>query len=244
MSIFGNLTNDGLEESQDRLGGFSRLESDAYLGKIKMAYHGKSAGGAQFIALTVGYGEGFKNEYRETIYITNKKGENFFVEDGKKKPLPGFTTIDDICFMITEKHLNQQASDEKVVNIYDYEQKKEMPKSVPVLVELLDGEVTLGIIKQTVNKQVKSGNEYVDTDETRDENFIDKVFHHPSNLTMVEAKKGGQTAAFYGAWVEKNRGITRDKTKKNTQGGKPGRPGVPPTAGAGAGQGKSLFARG
>ena len=248
MSLFGNLTNDGLEEAQDRLGGFSRLESDAYLVKIKMAYAGQSSGGARSITLIVGHGEGFKDEYRETLYITNRKGENFYVDGEKKKqPLPGFTTIDDLCQMVTNKPLAQQATEEKMVNVYDPDQKKEMPKAVPVLVELLGGEVILGIIKQTVTKQVKQGDTYVDSDETRDENVIEKVFHHPSQLTVVEAKKGVQTAAFYGAWVEKNRGNTVDKTKKKgaAQGGKTGKPGMPPIAGAsgGAQKGASLFAR-
>lgn len=248
MSLFGNLTNDGLEEAQDRLGGFSRLESDAYLSKIKMAYAGQSSGGARSITLIVGTGEGFKDEYRETIYITKKTGENFYVDDQKKKqPLPGFTTIDDICQMVTSKPLAQQATEEKMVNVYDPDAQKELPKSVPVLVDLLGGEVILGIVKQTVTKQVKQGDTYVDTNETREENVIEKVFHHPSNLTVAEAKKGAQTAAFYGAWVEKNKGQTRDKTNKKgaAQGGKTGKPGMPPIAGAsnGAAKGASLFAR-
>lgn len=247
MSLFGNLTNEGLEEAQDRLGGFSRLESDAYLGKIKMAYAGQSAGGARSITIIFGHGENAKEEYRETVYITNKKGENYYLDgDKKKQPLPGFTTVDDLCQMITGKPLSQQASEEKMVNVYDADQKKEIPKSVPVLTELLGGEVILGIVKQTVTKQVKQGDVYVDSNETRDENVIEKVFHHPSKLTVAEAKKGVQTAAFHDAWVEKNKGNTRDKTSKGGAGAvKTGRPGIPPTAGAsnGAAKGASLFAR-
>ena len=41
-NIFGNLTTEGLEESQDRLGGFRVLDTDAYTGVIKAAYAGKS----------------------------------------------------------------------------------------------------------------------------------------------------------------------------------------------------------
>lgn len=247
MSLFGNLTNDGLEEAQDRLGGFSRLETDAYLGKIKMAYAGKSPGGAQSITIIFGHGDGAKEEYRETIYITNKQGENFYVDNDKKKqPLPGFTTIDDICQMISGKPLAQQSHEEKMVNVYDVDQKKEIPKSVPVLVELLGGDVILGIVKQLETKQVKQGDVYVDSAETRETNVIEKVFHHPSKLTVAEAKKGVQTAAFYTAWVEKHKGQTRDKTKKAAGGVKTGKPGMPPIAGAasnGAAKGASLFAR-
>lgn len=246
-NIFGQLTDNGLEETQDRLGGFSRLESGAYLGKIKMAYAGQSASGARSVTLIFGHGEGAKDEYRETVYITNKAGENFYLDNDKKKhPLAGFTIIDDLCQVMTGKPLAQQTTDEKVVNVYDSDAKKELPKSVPVLVELLGGDVTLGIIKQTVIKQVKQNGVYVDTNETRDDNNIDKVFHFPSNLTVVEAKKGVQAATFYGAWVEKNTGVTRDRTKKaGNPGVKAGRPGMPPIANAasGAAKGASLFGR-
>ena len=245
-NIFGNLSNDGLEEATDRLGGFSRIESDAYLGQVKMAYAGQSAGGARSITLIFGHGEGFKDEYRETVYITNKKGENFYLDtDKKKQPLAGFTIIDDLCQVTSGKPLAQQATEEKVVNVYDSEAKKELPKSVQVLTEILGIEVSLGVIKQLVTQQEKnSAGVYVDSDKTREENVIDKVFHHPSNMTVVEAKKGATSATFYGSWVEKNKGKVRDKTGgKKGAGGNAGKPGAPPVAGAGAAKGASLFAR-
>ena len=35
MSVFGNLTNDGLEETNDRLGGFNVRDTNAYEATIK-----------------------------------------------------------------------------------------------------------------------------------------------------------------------------------------------------------------
>ena len=49
MGIFKNLNTEGLEQAEDRLGGYSPLETDAYTGEIKMAYAGKSDGGAMKI---------------------------------------------------------------------------------------------------------------------------------------------------------------------------------------------------
>ena len=245
MSIFGNMTTEGLEQSEDRLGGFKRFESGAYTGKIKAMYAGKSASGAQNVTVIADFPEG---EYRETFYITNSKGENFFLnkdDKTKKVPLPGFTIIDDICLMTTDKPLAQQMTEDKMVNVYDPETKKELPKSVPMLMEPLGKEITFGILKQLEFKQVKdsSGN-YVDSDETREINLVDKVFHHPLRLTTAEARAGKQTAEFYGAWVERNKGVTRDKTKgkASNQGGKSGRPGgPPPQANGGAQKSPSLF---
>lgn len=248
-NMFGNLTTDGVEESQDRLGGFRVLETDAYTGTIKAAYAGKSANSnSQSVTIILEHDGG---EYRETFWVTNKNGENFYVDardNNKKKPLAGFTHIDDICLVTTNKGLSQQATEDKVMNIYDPDQKKELPKSVPMLVELLGKKVTLGILKELRNKQAKDGNGvYQDTADSREENSTDKVFHFPSNLTVVEARKQIQTPTFYGAWVERNRGQTRDRRSikdgaAGGQAGRTGRPGgAPPTAQGGAAKTTSLF---
>lgn len=226
---FGGLNSTGLEETQDRIGGGYILDTGAYDAKIKLAYAIESAGGAKGVSLVADIGG---KEYRETVYVTNKQGENFFLnrdDKSKKVPLPGFTTIDDMCLCATEKPLNEQGIEEKVVNVYDYDQKKEMPKSVPVLVDLIGQEVTLGIVRSTENKSVKDGNGvYQPTAETREVNHIDKVFHTPTKLTMVEARNGKTEGEFYGKWTDKNTGVTQDRRKiKDGEGGAPGRPGRP-----------------
>lgn len=240
MSLFGNLTTEGLEENQDRLGGYSPLETDVYAGKIKVAYAGQSAKGAHFVTVLADFGG---REYRETIYVTNQKGENFFVskdKDKKKVALPGFTTIDDLCQVTTDKTLSQQDSEEKMVNIYDPDLKKEVPKSVPVLVELTGKDILVAIKKTMVDKTVKEGDEYVPTGESRDENSIEKVFHPTLRVSVVEAKEG-KDAAFIDAWIERNKGKTFDK-RQNKGDVKQGRPGSTsaPTSGNGTAR-KSLF---
>ena len=102
--------------------------------------------------------------------------------------------------------------------------------------------VILGIIKSVVDKNVKndSTGEYEPSGETREENTIEKVFHHPSKVTVVEAReaqKAGRDAeaTFYDKWVEKNKGVTRNKAKgASGNGGNSGRPGGgAPQAGGG-----------
>ena len=248
-NLLGNLTTEGLEESQDRLGGFRVLESGPYLMTIKAAYLGKSAtSNAQSINIVAAAEDG--TEYRETFWITNKNNENFYVDqnDGnKKKPLAGFTHIDDLCLVTTNKPLAQQSAEEKVINVYDPEQRKELPKGVQMLVELLGQKATFGVVKEIRNKQAKDDSgSYVDTADTREVNATDKIFHYPSNLTTVEARKGIQQAAFYGSWVERNKGKDRDrrsiKDGQNGQAGRAGRPGGnPPKAGDAAVKTNSLF---
>jgi hypothetical protein len=245
--MFNNLKSDGLEQSEDRLGGGFILDTDAYDTTIKLAYGIESTQGAKGVVLVTEVGG---REYRETIYVTNRAGENFFLnkdDKTKKVPLPGFTVIDDICLCATGTSLSEQPVEEKTVKIYDYDEKKELPKSVPVLVELLGKPVTLGIFKNLENKSVKQGNDYVPTAETRLTNNIEKVFHTETKLTTAEARQGMSAGEFYDKWVERNKGVERDRrTLKEGEAGKSGRPGGPPQAGgaaAGAAPKKSLFGK-
>lgn len=258
MSVFGNLKSEGLEETQDRIGGFQVRETDAYLGTIKAAYAGASAGGARNVSVILTMPDG--GEYNETIYVTKKTGENWFhpkdkdgkLDTTKKVPLPGFAVINDICIVTTGKELFEQDSEEKIVKIFDYEERKELPKSVPMLIELIGQKFYAGIVKQTVDKSEKDdAGDYQPTGDTREENTIEKVFHHPTMLTVNEARlaqegKGpAENELFFGKWVEKNKGKTRDKSTKGADGAKTGRPGSGAAPQAGATQKKttSLFGK-
>ena len=248
MSLFKNLTTAGLEETEDRTGGFAAINADLYTATIKMAYHSVAKSGANAINLVFDIGS---REYRETIYITNKKGENFFLnkEDKTKKvPLPGFTVVDDICLCATEQPLSEQESEDKVVKLYDHEAKKELNKTVPVLTGLLGKQVGIGVIKSLENKNVlnETTGLYEPTAETREVNSIDKVFHVPTNLTMVEVRNGVEEAVFFAGWVERNKNQIRDK--RAIKDGAAGRPtsgraaSTAPVAGATT-ERKSLFGK-
>jgi len=228
-AMFKNLTTDGLEEAEDRLGGgFGPLETDIYTGTIKAMYAGQADSGAQSVTILVDI-DG--REYRETLYVTNKKGENFWVNEkagNKRMPLPGFTTVNDICLVASGKPLCEQDSEDKVVMVYDSEARKELPKTVPMLTDCVGATITLAIQKVLENKSKKEGNAYVDTTETRESNQIEKVFDTDSRLTVVEATNGATEAAFHDAWLEKNKGQTRDKrtVKDGGNAGTAGRPGA------------------
>lgn len=233
MSLFENLkVTDDMEKTEDRIGGnYGAIDTDIYTGKVKMAYAGQSAGGARNVTLIMAGGDFGDREYRETVYVTNRKGENFYEKDGKKNQLPGFTQINHLCQVTVGKELHEMVGEDKMVNVYDPEQKKEMPKSVPVLVELLGQEVSLAIVRSTENQTEKdsSGNYVPKSDgSTRDVNNIDKVFHTATRMTIHEAqakqKDDSVQPEFWDKWVERNKGQTRDKTTKNA-GGTAGRPG-------------------
>lgn len=235
MNPFQNLSNDGLEAASDRLGGnFGTIDTDVYTGTIKAAYAGKSQGGAHSITavldITVG---GQKREYKETIYVTNRQGENFYpdkTDANKKQPLPGFTTANDLALLSTGLGLNQQEFEERVINVYDPAQSKEVPTKVQMAVSMVGKPISVAIIRETKLKQVKDNNgNYVDNTngETRDENRIDKVFHAESGRTVSEVTRKLEKGEFIEQWREKNKGVTRDKTKGKAGEVKQGMPGMP-----------------
>lgn len=240
---FGNLNNDGMEEDQDRLGGgFQARNSGAYDLKIKAMYAGVSDGGAKNVSLIL---EDEKGEYRETVYVTNKKGENWFLnkdDKSKKVPLPGFTTIDHLCKLATGHALADQEWEEKTIKLYDFDAKKELPKAVMMCVSMLGNPITVGLVQTKKNKGVKQADgSYEDGPEERIEVNINKVFHTETKLTVVELENSKTEAEFYPEWVKKNTDIVIDKrTIKDGQAGKVA--GAPQAAGAtGTAPKKSLF---
>lgn len=211
--LFGKLTTDKLEQAEDRLGGAQPLESGIYDAVVKMAYAGESARGAAFVTVIFDING---RELRSTQYVTKATGENYYADknDPKKKhPLPGFTVINDLCLLTTGEELSDQNTEEKLVKIYDFETKKEVPTEVPVLVDLLNKEIKVGLVREIVwkTKRDDSGN-WVDTNETRMQNEIDKLFHHETMKTVVEYRQEVETPEFYNAWKERNTGRDRDRT--------------------------------
>lgn len=243
--LFGNLTStDNMEEAQDRVGGFQPLAADAYKAKIKMAYAIESAKGANGVVILADVNG---QEHRETVWVTNRNGENFFKdkEDPSKKiPLPGFTTVDDLCLLATGEGLGDQDAETKKVKIYDPQERKEVPTDVPVLVNLLGKEVVLGLLHKKEFKQEKddSGN-FSDTDKVREYNEIDKVFHPETLRTVNEYRHEIETPDFHKAWVERNKGKVRDKTQGGSSGGTSGS-GRPNAANSDNAPKKKLFGKG
>jgi len=104
--------------------------------------------------------------------------------------------------------------EKKTIKIYDPELKKEMPKEVPVLLDLLGEDITCGVLKQVVDKTSKNASgEYVPTGETREVNEIDKFFRTSDKLTIAEIVAESTEATFYNKWVEKNKGKVVNKAK-------------------------------
>lgn len=232
MSIFSNLNTENMQEQKDVLGGgYTPLESGIYPAKIKSIYittSKRNAMAANVIADIDG------KEYREQLWITNSEGKPYYVskQSGEKIALPGYTILNDICLCTTGKELKEIDAEPRTFKIYDMEAKKELPKEVPTIIELQDAVVDLGIIHEIVDKTVKNANgAYVPSGETREQNVIAKVFHSGTHKTVNEAREGKTEAEFYNKWLEKNKGVTRNRAKgKSADAGTAGAPQKPAAA--------------
>lgn len=212
MSFFGNVKEDSQAKPlEDRVGGFQPLESGVYKGKISMAYGLKSQRGAMGVRIeTTLQVDGKPRKYTQTYWVTNAKGETTYEDkNGQKHYLAGFNHVNAICHLLLNKSLNQLATEEKTIQIGD------KLEPVPVITELLDKPLALGILKVRQNKQVKSGNEYVPTEEEQFVNDVDYVFNE-DGLTHLEWKNGKEEPEFIFKWKEANvgEGKYRDKYKE------------------------------
>ena len=213
MSLLKNLkTDDSIAAAKDTLGGGGPLESGLYLSTITLAYITKSTGGA--LGLVLNAKTDTNREIRQTLWMTNKQGQNYYERDGQKNYLPGFIIANSIALLSVGQELSDLDTETKVVNVYSYEAKAEVPTKVDMVMDLLGKQVYIGLIKQTVDKTQKNdAGAYVPTGDTREENDIDKIFRASDMKTEAEIRAQAEEAAFAVTWKAKWTGVTRNKAK-------------------------------
>ena len=219
MSLLASLTTDtSIADEKDSIGsGYAPLDSNLYPAKIDLAYLTKSAGGAMALNLTLSTED--KREIRQQLWMTSgtaKGCKNFYLDkDGQKQYLPGFIHANALALLTIGKEISQVDTEQKVINLYSAEAKAEVPTPVEMLTDLLGKEILVGLIKQTVDKNVKdaAGN-YVPSGETREENEIDKFFRASDRKTTAEIRAQVPEAVFADTWAKKWVGQTKDKVSK------------------------------
>lgn len=212
-NLFGNAAAElqGAEKEKDVLGGRSLLPTDVYEGSIEVAYLTKSTKGASAFNFVINING---KKIRDQIYVTNREGGVTYPKDGKKYPLPGYSLVNALCKLTIGKEIPNLTFEKKLVKLYDFTQKKEVPTEVDVAVELTGEAVKLGIelVKENKNAQDQTG-AYVPTAEVREFNSITRVFHTKTNQTVSEYDTQAP-AEFMTLWLNEFKGKPRDKTIK------------------------------
>lgn len=230
-------TGEQISDGGDFLGGYNAWESNLYACTIAEAYFTCSSSGAKCLNVT------FKNddnkELKQQFWMTTNKAKGckayFVTKQGDKNFLPGFVAATHLALLTSGKELKQLVLENKFVKIYNSEQKKEVPTEVPMCVEMLGKQVTLGVIKRIVDKTKDSntvdaqGNKvYLPTGETRTENEVVKIFRTRDRMTVTEIRAKAEKAEFADKWLEKWKDQVEDRsTKGGTVNGNSGAPGAP-----------------
>ena len=227
MSLLTALSTDSsIKDETDSVGSGGPLDSDLYLGTVTLPYINKTKSGAMALNLTLKTNDG--RDVRQTLWVTGgdaKGNKNYYEKDGKKNYLPGFIHANALALLTTGKEISELDTEEKVVKIYSFEAKSEVPTKVNMVMDLLNKEIAFGLIKQTVDKNVKSDSgEYVPSGETRDENEIDKFFRASDLKTTSEIRAKEEEATFVNTWKAKWQGQTRNRAKGSKGAGTSGMP--------------------
>jgi len=241
MNMFAGMTSNNQVEEDVLGGGFTPLASDIYPHTIEYAYGIQSTKGAKGVVLSL---KGADNKtVRETIYVTNRAGGNTYVDkkSGENRQLPGFALINSLCILAAGKELGELEPSEKQVMAWNPEAKKELPKAVPMFMELVGKQINTGLLKVVEDKTKQVGNDYVPTGEFRDINQISKFFEAGTMKTIGEKIKNTD-AVFHTQWLEKNKGQTINKSKYDaakhgTAGAPATTPQAAPQTGVGGGSG-------
>jgi len=237
--LFGDLKTDNLEEQQDRMGGGGFiLETGIYPATVKYAYAEQSRSSKSMgivCSFEIEKPDGSTQEYRETFWVKNRNGDNSYEdkrEKGKFHPIPGMAMADALCFLTTGMGLKEQEFEPRTWNIYNFDEKKEMPTEKDTMVDVVGKQIGLAIVKELHNGQEKdSEGKYADVaGKDREKNSIEKMFDPETGRTLTETREGIEEAVYIPRWAEKNTGKeARDRRSIKTSG---------PAAGAGTGSPK------
>ena len=226
------------EVEDDFIGGGGVLDTDIYPAVIKYAYIGKAANSDarnMTLSLTIN-----GKEVSRQIWMTNRKGDVTYQDkkSGEEKNLPGYNQVNSLCMLLCSKEVGDMDVEEKILNLYDFDAKKELPQTVECFTELHGLPLQVAIQRVTVdkNKKNESTGEYEPTGETRDENEFIKFFPEDRLVTISEVahyikslggdfeeilndgdlpkavSKMEEDGAYATTWLEKNRGQTWNKS--------------------------------
>jgi len=244
-NIFANKKSVKSEKVEDDfIGGGGVLDTDIYLATVKYAYLGKAANSdARNLTLSLMING---KEVTKSIWMTNRNGDVTYKDkrSGEEKNLPGYNQVNGLAMLLLSREIGELDVEEKTLNLYDFDAKKELPQAVDCFVELHGLELQVAVQRQTVDKNAKneSTGNYEPTGETRDENEFVKFFPAERLVTISEVAQfvkslGGDFNEVLGdgeiakaianmeddgdyaaKWLEKNRGNVWDKSKGKSEG--------------------------
>lgn len=226
MSIFDKVDDSKFTKDDDIVGGFSPLETDIYTGKIKLVYMGQSNKGAECATIVLDING---KELRETVYLSSapvpakdgkpaQEAKYFYKKNDKEYPMPGLRILMDMCELSVGKAFKEvgKSVSDKLVKVYDFEQKKEIPKNVPVITDLLDKPIMVAV------KYIQEP-KYNDPNKIISKNEISKIFDPITGKTLTE-KIENKEPSFKDEWLKQWKGNIVKRKSNSSNNKKKGSP--------------------
>jgi len=144
-----------------------------------------------------------------------KGNKTYYTKDGVNRPLPGYAAANSLCIAANGETLaeNMKQIEKKTIKIYDFKEKKDMPKERPVLMGLLNKSITVAVHQMIEDKNEQNAKgDWVASGKTRTKNEC-KFFGNAEGKSSEEIL-AGDDATIFDKWAEKNTGKVIDKSSK------------------------------
>lgn len=218
MNLASLKTDSSIQDDTDTLGGSQRIEvSDIYNLTIDYAYFDTSPHGS--MALKLQFTSDTGKKHQQALWMTgrtDKGGNNYYTQkNGERRYLAGFSLANDIALLTVGSEIGDLETQEKMVKLWDYDAKAEVPTKVPMYAELVGKKITAGMLRATVDKNTRQDDgSYVNQGETEEKVELHKVFRARDRLTRTEIVAEETESVFLGKWIEKHKGTIADKAPK------------------------------
>ena len=232
--MFQNLKRDSsIQDNSDDIPAPASgiLGSAVYPAVIDVAYTTKSSKDTTGIVFHFKLENG--RDFKTTLWVMSATGEYKWEKDGRSGYWPGFLLFDEISTIVTGKSCDLlNPPEDKIINIWNYQERKEKPTEAKVLTELQGGKINLAILAQ-------KRDHWEDSSKWVEQNELDKVFT-PEGLSVNEKQSGATEGTIQTRWEDRFQFDVADRRKQSKNGEKFVRQ-VQTPAGQGAEPSKSLF---
>lgn len=216
MNIDFNPEESNFEEQGDYTPRMT-IPTDVYKVKIIQNYLLESSAGSMGLALLLQREDG--SEYKETFYFSTRKDKEgkvsyYYNKNGKTFLLPGFTTLNDMLYILTKgaTHPGNITIKEEEVLVYNYDAKADLYEKHSVIQELKGKTILVLIDEINKNKDVKTDAGYKPSNEEEVINEINK-FLAPTKETQTELKNKVKPE-WLDNYLGRSKGKIIDKYKK------------------------------
>ena len=230
--------NDQAAKPTDRVGGYTVPESGIYDFIVKIAYTTATARGGMALTLVGMQGEA---ERTYTLYpiiaqkdangkpVLDAKGvpvqTNMYMrKDGTRHYLEDFLIADSLAKIAAGVPLSNLMPVDLIVDIQDYATKTKVATTVKGWKEFQGRPIKVAVQRLIENKKIKSGNDWVVTNETQQKSKLVKILDSATSRTTLEIETGITEAVYAPDWLKLWKGKDVDNTVKTANAGVAGMP--------------------